>query len=146
MPNRGIAYATLVRADPGRGYGAFATAEGLDGWFTTGAIVEVRAEGGFRFGGEIGAERLTLESGGRMIEADRPKRVLFRWNSVPEEPESLTTVELTFEPDLRDIIVRVRDGVFPHTDAGWRMFCDCYGDWGEAPTLMKFYVEHGVGY
>src|SRR2546425_7519824 len=41
---------TFVQASPERVYDAFATAEGLDGWFTRGAKVDARPGGELLFG------------------------------------------------------------------------------------------------
>lgn len=46
---RTIEYATLIRAQAERVYDAFATADGLDAWFTTGASVDARPGGSIMF-------------------------------------------------------------------------------------------------
>ena len=142
-----VRYATLIRAEPESVYDAFAPAEDLDGWFTSGAVVEPRPGGRILFRWkEWGVDRVSLECGGTVLESDRPHRFVFQWNPIPEEPDHLTTVELTFATDERGSVVSVCDGVFPDTEAGQRAFIDCCAGWGEALTLAKFYVERGLRY
>ena len=35
---------------------------------------------------------------------------------------------------------------YPDTPEGWEQHMSCSTGWGEALTLLKFYVEHGVRY
>lgn len=74
-----ITCATFVRAAPEKVYDAIATAEGLDGRFTSGARVD--APGGaihFSWKG-WGADRITHEATGCVLEAIKPKRFVFQW-------------------------------------------------------------------
>src|SRR3990172_3918592 len=60
-----IRHSTLVRASPEQVYDAFTTAEGLDGWFTSGAEVDPRPGGEIRFRWvDWGPDRVTDEDGG----------------------------------------------------------------------------------
>jgi uncharacterized protein YndB with AHSA1/START domain len=139
-----IRYATLMRADPGEVYDAIATAEGLDGWFTSGATVDARPGGAIRFRWrDWGPDRITDEDGGAVLEASRPRRFVFQWS--PDAP-NLTTVEITFEPVAEGTVVRVREYGYRNTPASRRKMLECAGGWGEALTLWKFYVEHGLRY
>jgi uncharacterized protein YndB with AHSA1/START domain len=112
---------TLVRAPRERAYDALTRAEELDAWFTTGAEVENR---------------------GPVLEARRPERYVFRWQA----GLGGTTVEIDFDEHADGTVVRLREHGYPDTPAGWAGFCDCSTGWGEALTLLKFYVEHGVRY
>ena len=138
-----IRVATLVRASRERVYDAFTRAEELDAWFTTGAQVDPRP------GGEMvwrwvdwGPDRITAEDHGPVLEARRPERYVFRWQA----ELGGTTVEVDFDDHADGALVRLREHGYPDSLEGWRQFSSCSTGWGEALTLLKFWVEHGVRY
>ena len=138
-----IRMATLVRAPRERVYDALTQADELDAWFTTGAEVDPRP------GGEMvwrwvdwGPDRITTEDRGPVVEARRPDRYVFRWQAVLGG----TTVEIDFEERADGTVLRLREHGYPDTPAGWAAFCESSTGWGEALTLLKFYVEHGIRY
>lgn len=135
--------ATLVRAPRERVYDALTRAEQLDAWFTTGAEVDPRP------GGEMtwrwvrwGPDEVTAEDRGPVVEARRPERYVFRWQA----GLGGTTVEVDFEEHAEGTVVRLREHGYPDTPAGWAGYGECSTGWGEALTLLKFYVEHGLRY
>ena len=139
-----ISHATLVRAPRERVYDAVATAEGLDGWFTTGAEVDPRPGGAIHWRWrDWGPDRVTAEDAGRVVEATPPERFVFEWHG---QGEPATTVELTFEEREDGTVVRLRERGYLDTPAGRRGLMNCSTGWGEALTLLKFYVEHGLRY
>ena len=138
-----IRHATLVRAAPERVYAAIATAGGLDGWFTTGAEVDARPGGRIVFRWRNwGPDRLTLEDEGWVLKAVPGKEFSYRWH--PDGPGYATTVHLTFHPSPEGTVVRVEESGYHDTPSGRRALLDCACGWGEALTLMKFYIENGV--
>ena len=140
-----IAHAALVRAPREEVYDAFATARGLDAWFTTGAEVDARPGGVMHWRwNEWGPDGVTAEDPGRVLEARRPERFVFEWHGAGRDHP--TTVELDFEEHAEGTVVRLRERGYPDTPDGRRRFADCAAGWGEAITLLKFYVEHGLRY
>lgn len=140
-----IRHAALVRAEPERVYDALTTAAGLDGWFTTGARVDARPGGEIRFRWcGWGPDEITDEDGGPVLEARRPERFVFQWR--PDRSGVPTTVEIDFEPAAGGTVIRLREHGYQNTPAGRRQILDCAAGWGEALTLLKFYVEHGIRY
>jgi len=132
---------TLIRATPEKVYDAIATSEGLNAWFTTGAEVNARP------GGEMiwrwqdwGPSKVTNEARGPVLEAERGKRFVFQWGNPP------TTISIDFEPHEQGTVVRLREHGYPNTLQGRRNLLECASGWGEAITLLKFYVEHGIVY
>ncbi|HEV2130576.1 MAG TPA: SRPBCC domain-containing protein [Longimicrobiaceae bacterium] len=141
----GIRHAVLVRAERERVYDALTTAAGLDGWFTTGATVDARPGGEIRFRWrDWGPERITDEDGGPVLEARRPERFVFQWQ--PDRSGEPTTVEVDFEAVEGGTVIRLREHGYQDTPTGRRQVLDCAAGWGEALTLLKFYVEHGIRY
>jgi uncharacterized protein YndB with AHSA1/START domain len=135
----------LVRATPERVYDAIATAEGLNAWFTTGATVDARPGGHIQFHWkDWGYDRYTGENGGPVLEAQRPKRFVFQWKVDTDAYN--TTVEIDFEPVEEGTLVRLIEYSYEDTPTGLKDMLARAAGWGEALTLMKFFVEHGVKY
>ena len=135
--------ATFVRAPRERVYDALTQAEHLDAWFTTGAEVDARPGGTMRWRWvDWGPDRVTEEDWGPVLEATRPERYVFRW----QNELGGTTVEVDFADHADGTVIRLREHGYPDTPAGWAGFSDCSTGWGEALTLLKFYVEHGLRY
>ncbi len=143
-----IRHSVLIRAAPERVYDAFTTADGLDGWFTTGAESDPRSGGEMTWRWEDwGPDRYSGASVVPVLEAERPTRFVFGWDgeeTIPGERRHLTTVEVDFTPAPEGVVVRLRDHGYRETPAGRRANIDCAIGWGEALTLLKMSVEHGI--
>ena len=127
--------ATLVRAPRDRVYDAFATAKGLDGWFTSGATMEPRAGAAFVWRWkEWGPGRVTTEAHGDVLEARRPERLVLRWD--PGDG-SRTRVEFDFVEDPRGTVVRMRETGFRDTPRGRKILVTTAGGWGEEPSPSR---------
>ena len=137
---------TLVRAAPEAVYDALSTGPGLDAWFTRGSRVERRPGGEIVFNWvDWGPDRYTCQSKGPVLEAEPGRRFAFRWRPDPECDEP-TTVEIDLEPHPEGTLVRLREGGYRDTPSGRRAMLECAAGWGEALTLMKFHLEHGLRY
>jgi uncharacterized protein YndB with AHSA1/START domain len=129
----------FIKAPRERVYDAFATTDGLNAWFTEGGSVDARAGGAMTFKFvDWGPDKINIEFAGRVVEARRPERFVYQWGI--EKPETTTTVELTFEERDGGTIVEVRE----HGFANIKNALGNSAGWGEALTLMKFWVEHGI--
>lgn len=132
-----VKHTTWIRAPRERVYDAFATADGINAWFTTGARIDARPGGAmlFRFV-DWDADKVNAEFPGRVIEAKRPSRFVFEWG----EPGEASTVEIDLEERDGGTLVRLRE-------CGFRDIKSVIGNasgWGEAMTLWKFWVEHRI--
>jgi uncharacterized protein YndB with AHSA1/START domain len=140
-----IQHATLIHARIEHVYDAFTSADGLDGWFTSGALVDPRPGGFILFRWvDWGPEHINAEDGGPVLEATPPTRLVFRWH--PDEPSYTTTVEVDFKPIGEDTIVSLVEHGYHDTRSGRTACLNCATGWGEALTLLKFYAEHGLRY
>jgi uncharacterized protein YndB with AHSA1/START domain len=140
-----IQHAVFVRASAQRVYDAFTTAEGLDAWFTEGTTVDARTGGEIRFRWrDWGPDHVSGEDGGPVLEARRPERFVFQWH--PDGKAYATTVEIDFEPSDEGTVVRLTERGYRDTPSGRKAILNCATGWGEALTLLKFYVEHGLAY
>lgn len=140
-----IRHAVLIRADAEQVYDALTTTEGLDGWFTKNAQVDPRPGGAIRFRWvDWGPDHFSGEDGGPVLEADRPRRFVFQWR--PDKPSYATTVEIELEAGNDGTVVRLLESGYHDTPSGRGACLDCAAGWGEALTLLKFYIEHGIRY
>ena len=140
-----IRFKTWVDAAPERVWEALATAEGLDGWFTRGASVSARPNGRIHFRWrDWGPDRLNTEASGSVLEAHSPSRFVFQWSPVKQQPERPTTIEFDLESRGGGTIVHFREHGYPLTSSGLRAYRTGAVGWGEALTLLKFWVEHGL--
>ena len=131
-------HSEFIRAPREEVYDAFATAEGLDGWFTRGARVDARPGGAMLFRWvDWGPEKtINEEAPGRVLEAKRPERFVFQWGKPGEE----TTVEIILEERQGGTLLRLRE-------FGFRRIEDVVGNasgWGQALTLVKFWLERSI--
>ena len=142
MPEKRLGHevkqSVFIRASREKVYDAFATAEGLDGWFTRGSRVDPRPGGAilFRWVDWGAVKSINTDVAGRVIEAKRPERFVYEWG----EPGSESTVEIVLEQRDDGTLVRLREFGFRKIEN----LIDNAGGWGEALTLAKFWVEHGI--
>src|SRR5579859_6982884 len=97
----------FIRAPREKVYDAFATAAGLDAWFTRGSEVDARPGGAIRFHWvDWGAEQnITADANGTVLEAKRPERFVFEWGAPGEE----STVEIVLEERDGGTLVKLRE-------------------------------------
>lgn len=140
-----IRFATIVRAEPERIWQALATADGYNHWFTTGAEWEMEPGAPMRWRWENwGGDGVTTESEGEVLEVEPLRRFAFTWTNGSGSTPSRVTI--TFKPHGDGTRVELVDSGYPDTPEGRAAFMDCAAGWGEALTLAKFFVEHGVRY
>lgn len=143
--NLDIRHSTLIRADPLRVYQALTTSEGLDAWFTTGASVNAHPGGEIHFRWvNWGPAHLTTEDGGPVLEAIPGSHFVFQWH--PDLPDYATTVEINLAKIEGGTIVSLHEHGFADTASGITAMINCATGWGEALTLLKFYLEHSLRY
>jgi len=138
-----IDHQTYIDAPIARVFQTIASAEGWNSWFTQGTTMEPR-EGGkllLRWR-DFGAGRWTLEDGGPILAIEKDRHLCFQWSPAGHP----TTVDIQLSPLGGGTLVRL-------CERGYRLRADdltalvgCAVGWGEALTLLKFYLEHGVRY
>ncbi len=142
-----IIHSTIIKAPIERVYDAISTSEGLDEWFTQGAEVH-RRKGGkilFRWESErADVQNGVIEDGGPVIEVTRPTHFAFQWH--PDNKSYATTVHIKLDETDKGTIIKVQESGFENTPTGRKAMLACATGWGEALTLLKFYLEHGITY
>ena len=142
-----IIHKTIIRVPIERVYDALSTAEGLDEWFTQGAEVDRKVGGNILFRWE--SERAdvqsgVIEDGGRIFEVDRPTHFAFQWH--PDNNSYATNVHFKLEETEKGTVVSVQEYGFENTPKGRKALIGCATGWGEAFTMLKYYLEHGITY
>ncbi len=138
-----IEYATYIKAPPKKVYEALTTAQGWDAWFTRGMRIDPRPGGQIEFRWkDFGAGRVTAREMGLVLAVVPNRKFVFQWS-----PGGLwTTVAFSLRKRGRGTLVKVVESGYPATRKGLAWLVLCAGGWGEALTLLKFYLEHGVTY
>jgi uncharacterized protein YndB with AHSA1/START domain len=140
-----IHHSVLISAAPERIYETLTTPEGWDGWFTCGARLDARPGGFISFRWvDWGPDRYTGESGGPVLEAVRPSRFVFQWS--PDQPGYATTVAIQISPTPHGSRLDLVESGYHDTPSGRRALLECAVGWGEALTLLKVFLEHGLSY
>lgn len=145
LRNERVNFRTLIRVPRQRVFDALATARGLDEWFTTGAQLEERPGGAILFRWkDWGLDRYTGEIPGDVVEYDQPRRFVFHWRA--DSGTYFTTVEVDFIENDEGTVVHLIEYGYEDTPDGMTDLLNRVSGWAQVLTLMKFYLEHGVGY
>ena len=134
---------TFIAVPPRRVYDALTTASDWDAWFTQGTELDARVGGGILFRWvDARVDRYTTTAGGPVLEAEPPRRFAFQWTP----GDSTTTIEFNLEPLGPGTRLSVKESGHKLTQKDVEALADCAAGWGEALTLLKFYLEHGLTY
>ena len=136
-----VEHVTYIHAPIDKVYETLTTAEGWDSWFTDGTTLDAVPGGKIRLRWiDFGAERMTTEDGGPVLEAQTNRKFVFQW----QPGKSATTV--AFDLDRLGTGTRVRVAASGHSMDDVETAIGCAAGWGEALTLLKFWLERGVTY
>ncbi len=138
-----ISHSVFISAEPTRVFTVITEANEWNRWFTKASTIDLR------IGGHValkwrswGPDRIDADDGGKIVAIEKDRRFAFEWDPTG----SPTTVEFALEPQGAGTRLTV-------TDSGWllnvktiEMYMGCATGWGEALTLIKFYVELGATY
>lgn len=134
---------TFIAAHPEKVYDTLTSAKCWDEFFTTGMELDPRPGGNCSFSWkDWGPDKYTLKVPGKVLEAQRPGLFAFQWGS--EGNETTIRIELS-KTDNGSVLTLTEDG-YKDTPEGRAMILECAAGWGEAVTLLKFYIEHGIVY
>lgn len=115
------------------------TAAGWDAWFTQGTLLDARKGGNIRFRWvNWGPEHVITEDGGPILEIIPSHKFVFIW----QPDEHPTTVSINLSTRGEGTIVQLQDSGYTTPE----VFMYCAAGWGEALTLLKFYLEHNLTY
>jgi uncharacterized protein YndB with AHSA1/START domain len=133
---------TFIRSEPQRVFNTLTTSEGWDSWFTQGTIVDLEGRT-IKFRWENwGPDSVTVEDGGPILTLSPPNQFSFMWHP----GKSYTTVSFLLEPQGGGTMVTVTETGYSMEPEDIGAFVSCATGWGEALTLLKFYMECGITY
>lgn len=141
-----IRHSVFIRAPREKVWSALTTPRGLDGWWgTRGSEIDLRPGGKLALRWrDWGAERdINHDEDAVVVEVVPNQRFVFTWGG---SVDATTTVEFDLEEREGGTLLRVREQGFAPTTKGRQSFEGNSIGWGEATTLLKFYVERGVSY
>jgi uncharacterized protein YndB with AHSA1/START domain len=143
MKELSIQHRTFINAAPDKVYETLATGEGWDAWFTQGTTVDARPGGmiHFRFK-DFGPDHITLEDGGKVLEAIPGEKFVYQW----KPGDSTTTISFHLTELGKGTLVSLVESGYTQSEKDLKAFADCAVGWGEALTLLKYFLEHGITY
>jgi uncharacterized protein YndB with AHSA1/START domain len=132
---------TFIAATPETVFDTITSAEGWNAFFTTGMELQAKPDGRIVFRWDNwGPDHYTLDAPGKVLEVTPPNRFVFQWGRKP------TTITFDLEPADGGTILEITEVGYTNTLEGRRHMLECACGWGEAATLLKFWLEHGVVY
>ena len=145
MFDKAIRHQSLIFVSPERVYDTITSGEGWNAFFTSDSEVDPKPGGRIVFRWkDWGPQNYTVSAEGKVHRAERPNLFVFEWYPVGKDHPTVITFELT--PKEGATVVAVSEDGYPNTPDGRAMILECATGWGEAVTLLKFYLEHGVTY
>lgn len=138
-----VEHSTFIRARPENLYGRLTSGSGWEKWFATEASIgnELGEPIFFRWE-NFGGSRYTAEDRGHVIALDKGRSFSFTWH--PGEVETL--VSFNFEPLGDGCMVSVKETGYSNSEDDVVTALSVASGWGEALTLLKFFVEHEIVY
>lgn len=145
MFDKAIRHQCLIYASPEKVFDTITTGSGWNAFFTHDTEVDPRPGGRIVFRWkDWGPQKYTVNAEGKVHRADRPNLFVFEWYPVGEDHPTIITFEMTLQESAT--VVTVTEDGYPNTPDGRAMILECASGWGEALTLLKFYLEHGITY
>ena len=136
---------TFIAAPPEKVYDTIASGDGWNAFFTYDTEVDPRPGGKMVFRWkDWGPDRYTLDAECKVLKAERPRLFVFEW--YPVGKDNPTTVTFTLEAKRGGTVVAISETGYTDTPKAREMILECACGWGEAVTLLKFWLEHGVRY
>ena len=134
---------TYIEAPVDKVYDTVTSAQEWDKFFTTGMQLEPKLGGKCIFSWrDWGPDFYTLSAPGQVVNLIRPKLFIFKWGKEGKE----STVRFELEPLGSGTVVTIIEDGYDNTPEGRKMILECACGWGEAATLLKFYMELGIVY
>ncbi len=140
--NEHISQVTFIHATPEKVYDTITSADGWNAFFTHNSEIDPRPGGKFIWRWKNwGPDKYTVEVDGAVLEMHRPHKFVFEWGS--SHP---TKIEINLTAENNGTVLRLKESGYLDTPHARAMIVECASGWGEAITLLKFYLEHGIKY
>jgi len=144
MENK-ISHRVFIAAPPEKVYDTITSGDGWNAFFTQATEVDPKPGGKIVFRWrDYGPNFYTTDAEGEVLKTNRPNLFVFQWYPVGREHP--TTIEITLTPQYSGTVISLTERGYPDTPEGRSMIIECATGWGEALTLLKFYLERGIVY
>jgi len=137
-------YQTFIAAPSEKVYTAISTGSGWDSWFTTKASIDLEEMHYHFYWENFGGGRETVSQEGRIIHADLNRTFGLEWQTAKDGNRTVATFVLT--PHGAGTLVELEESGYTWDERDIKVSLICAGGWGEALTLLKFHLEHGLTY
>jgi len=136
---------TFINVPPEKVYDTITSGDGWNAFFTHSTEIDPRPGGEMWFRWkDWGPDKYTNNSKCKVRKTDRPTLFEFEW--YPAGGEITTVIRFQLEPSDGGTIVTVTESGYTDSDRARAAILSCASGWGEAVTLLKFWLEHGVRY
>lgn len=138
-----INHSTYIKVEKEKVYDTLSRSEGWNAWVTddTSLILNSDGTGEIRLRWkDFGRNQEDIEDGGKILEAIPGQSFIFQW--LPGE--SKTTVSFKLENYKAGTLVTLKETGYSNSEKDLAACIGCAVGWGEALTLLKFYLEYGI--
>ena len=141
IPN--IEHAVFIEAPIEKVWQTLTTSEGWNSWFTDGTEIDLKEGGYIKLRWKnFGIGHYTTEDGGTILKVIPNIKFIFQWSPA----SSPTTVAFNLEQLGSGTKVLLTETGYPESEKDLQVCIGCAVGWGEALTLLKFFLEHGITY
>lgn len=138
-----VAHRTYIGIAPKQLYATLTSGQGWEKWFASEASIGNGPGDHIHFKWQdFGADHYTAEDYGRVVALDHPHHFSFTWHPGSNE----TVVSLRFEPRGDGCILSVMETGYSDVVEDRAVALQVASGWGEALTLLKFFVERDLTY
>ncbi len=137
-----ISHKTFIKLPIGEVYKAITSPDCWNAFFTTGLEIDLKISGKMWFRWENwGPDFYTAEVPCTVVVCDYPNKFVFEWGE-----KMISTVEFSLTSEFGGTTIHLKEFGYQNSDEGIASILDCAAGWGEALTLLKFYLEHNIVY
>lgn len=137
-----ILHANYINAPVEKVFTTLTTAKGWDAWFTKGMELDLGTKKMLFVWRNWGPDKVNISASATIQSYEPNNEFSFIW----QEGKHDTLVKFTLSPLGKGTKVHVNESGYKNNDIGATDMNECATGWGEALTLLKFYLEHGVVY
>lgn len=133
---------TFIKLPIERVYNEITSPDCWNSFFTTGLTIDLKVGGDMVFSWkDWGPDFYSVQVPCTVVACNYPNLFAFEWGQ-----KMRSKVEFHLESKYGGTIVHVKEFGYPKSDEGFASMLECASGWGEAVTLLKFYLEHGIVY
>lgn len=140
-----VQHQTYIQADAVRIFVTLSRAKGWNAWLTSHCVFSLTPGAELHFyWDDFGPDLYHRKVQGELLDYEDSEGLSFSWYfSSKTHP---TTVEFSLMPSYDGTTLKVHERGFQQTEDGQKAMVASAVFWGEALTLLKFYLEHRIKY